>query len=130
MSTPARMIAEQAKTNDAKPTPRDHIFQLVDSGSFMELDAQRVHHSDGPGMERHRREGDGVHDAARLGLYCVRKTFVDEEISLPVFLLHLLIGPCSPSGAACRRRAAASPSARRGYSPGNFPATRRRPPDI
>lgn len=59
------------KTNDNNKQsfgPLDWIQQLADPGSFMELDQLRVHHSDGPGMAKQRREGDGVVSGiARIG---------------------------------------------------------------
>ncbi len=40
--------------------PERWLGQLVDPGSLMETDALRTHHSTGPGMDRHRVDGDGV----------------------------------------------------------------------
>lgn len=52
-----RIVKEKQENIDL---PRQWIHQFVDPGSFMETDAASMHHSDGPGMERYRREGDGV----------------------------------------------------------------------
>jgi propionyl-CoA carboxylase beta chain len=67
-SNAARQTASTTLPKPTPPTPLDWIQQLADPGSFMELDQSRVHHSDGPGMEKFKREGDGVVSGiARVG---------------------------------------------------------------
>lgn len=67
-SNTARQTASTTLPKPTTPTPLDWIQQLADPGSFMELDQSRVHHSDGPGMENFKREGDGVVSGlARVG---------------------------------------------------------------
>ena len=57
---PAPESAVQRQRERGKLTARERIEQLLDEGTFVELDRYRVHRSYNFGLEEHRQLGDGV----------------------------------------------------------------------